>query len=297
MSALAPPARPRRRWLRFLLRQSIIGLTRLSGALAGAAERLRWVRLRHTWLKPRPGDIYIVTSPKAGTTWMQMIVHQLVTQGRGEFEHINQVSPFLEQLVRDAKAEALLDGLPSPRIIKTHLPYHRLKPPRDSRILYVTRNAADSLKSLYHHHFLVEDTPLDFDRFFRVVMDLEDPWLTHLESWWPHREDPHVLHVRYEDLVQDLEGGVRRVAAFCGLPIDESRMGDILEHCGIAYMKQHTQRFDNLGPRAAALARGTFIHQGGVGQGRAMLDEAQRAELDARVDSARQRLGMRGTGP
>ncbi|NTX16462.1 sulfotransferase domain-containing protein [Myxococcus sp. CA051A] len=289
-----PRSRP---WLRSLLRQSIIGLTWLSGRLLATAEWLRWVRLRYVWLKPRRGDIYIATSPKAGTTWMQMIVFQLVTQGRGEFEHINQVSPFLELLPRDATTEPLLDSLPSPRILKSHLPFQQLKPPRHSRIIYVTRNAADSLGSLYHHHCLMEATPLPFEGYFRVVMDVENPWLGHLESWWPHRKDANVLHVRYEDLIENLEAGVRRVAAFCELPIDESRLGNILERCGIAYMKQHNERFDMRGPQAALQGRGTFIHQGGVGQGRAKLSEEQRAELDTRVVRARQRLGMVATEP
>ncbi|WP_163865021.1 sulfotransferase domain-containing protein [Myxococcus eversor] len=187
-----PISRP---WLRFLLRQSLLGLTWLSRWLLVTAERLRWVRLRYVWLKPRAGDIYIAASPKAGTTWMQMIVFQLATQGRGEFEHISQVSPFLEMLPRDATREPLLDA-PEPV------------------------NAADSLGSLYHHHCLLEEAPIDFGSFFRVVMDEDDPWLRHLESWWPHHRDRNVLHLRYEDLTQDLEASVRRVAAFCGLPLD-----------------------------------------------------------------------------
>jgi|SRR5215217_123559 len=297
MSSLAPSVPRSRPWLRFLLRQSLHGLTRLSQLSLATVERLRWVRLRYVWLKPRAGDIYIATSPKAGTTWMQMIVFQLATQGRGEFEHIGQVSPFLEMLPPDATTEPLLDALPSPRIVKTHLSFQKLKPPRDSRILYVTRNAADSLGSLYHHHCLVEEAPIDFDRFFRLVMDEDDPWLRHLESWWPHRGDRNVLHVRYEDLSQDLEAGVRRVAAFCGLPLDESRLGDILEKCGLAYMKQHNERFDMRGPQGALQGKGTFIHQGGVGQGRAKLSAEQRAELDARVSKARERLGMTALEP
>src|SRR5688572_22781696 len=43
-----------------------------------------------------PDDIFIVTYPKSGTTWLQMIVYQLTTDGAMDFGHIDEVSPFLE---------------------------------------------------------------------------------------------------------------------------------------------------------------------------------------------------------
>ncbi|WP_163865020.1 hypothetical protein [Myxococcus eversor] len=62
-------------------------------------------------------------------------------------------------------------------------------------------------------------------------------------------------------------------------------------------MKQHNERFDMRGPQAALQGKGAFIHEGGVGQGRAKLSTEQRVELDARVGHARERLGMAATEP
>jgi hypothetical protein len=275
------------------IRWGLSALRFIIGPATVATQALQWLRLRYLRLKPRPGDIYVATAAKAGTTWMQQIVYQLVTQGRGEFEHIYQVSPFLEDLLAASWSERLLDELPSPRILKTHLFHGQLRPPPDSRIIYVTRNAADSLVSLYHHRVLCEGYRLDFDAAFVQGDPLPVHWFRHLESWWPHRGDPNVLHVRYEDLVGDLEGSIRRVARFLDLPLAEDRMGDILEKCGFAYMKRHDARFDiRLAFFDGRSPRPAFIRKGAVGDGRTGLTPEVRATLDGRLGPLREKLGL-----
>ena len=46
--------------------------------------------------KPRLNDVFIVTPPKCGTTWMQQILHQLRTGGDMSFDEISDVVPFIE---------------------------------------------------------------------------------------------------------------------------------------------------------------------------------------------------------
>jgi len=248
-------------------------------------------QLRYEWLKPRPGDIYIATTEKSGTTWTQMILYQLVTEGRGEFDHICQVSPAYEGLVFVPGAREILDALPSPRLFKTHLYYNELRPPHDAKVVYVTRDAADTIASLYHHHCLLTGTNVPVETSFWDSMWGPRTWFKHLESWWPHRKDPNVLHVRYEDLVRDREGQIRRIAAFCGIPINEERMGDILEKTGFAYMKQHDAKFDVRIPfYGAPGSRSNFIRKGRVGSGGEELTPAHRAQVQERVAKLREKL-------
>lgn len=272
----------------------LLGLVNhLSTPLTFARFALRWFRLRHAMLKPRPGDIYVATAPKTGTTWMQQIVYQVLTGGRGEFEHLYQVSPYLEELMLRSFAEAVLDALPSPRILKTHMPYWLVAPPPDSRVVYVTRNAADSLVSLHNHACLESGYRHKLDVPFLRKSMLLKRWLWHLESWWPHRADPNVLHLRYEDLAEDLEGGIRKVAGFLGVTLEEDRMGAILEKCGFAYMKQHADRFDVRLPLFDRESpRLGFIRKGVVGDGRAVLTPEVQAALGERMGPLRKKLGI-----
>ena len=53
-------------------------------------------RLHGLNFKPRSKDVFVVTPPKCGTTWMQQILHQLRSGGDMSFEEISDVIPFLE---------------------------------------------------------------------------------------------------------------------------------------------------------------------------------------------------------
>ena len=53
----------------------------------------------------------------------------------------------------------------------------------------------------------------DIGRYYMDYVDLMEHW----DSAIPD----HVLRVQHEDVVADLEGQVRRILAFCGLPFEE----------------------------------------------------------------------------
>mgnify|MGYP001552084253 FL=1 len=71
----------------------------------------------------RPSDVLINTAPKAGTTWMQQILHQLRSGGDPDFFSIDEVVPWLE-LPRTGKTVseilATYEAMADPRLCKTH---------------------------------------------------------------------------------------------------------------------------------------------------------------------------------
>ena len=67
----------------------------------------------------RPDDVFIVTYPKAGTTWTQRIAQLIMCRGDVERDPrlVSDAVPWFEKLPQiDA------DKLPSPRIFKSHTP-------------------------------------------------------------------------------------------------------------------------------------------------------------------------------
>ncbi|HVR97475.1 MAG TPA: sulfotransferase domain-containing protein [Thermoanaerobaculia bacterium] len=242
---------------------------------------------------PRPEDVFIATAPKSGTTLLQMMLYQLTTDGAMSFPHIDSVSPFYELDFLRGAPPGFHDRLPSPRIFKTHLRYENL-PPGVPRVLYMVRDVWDVVLSSYHHECLVTGMDLNLEMFIDRYLARQTrfvPWFEHMRSWWPHRDDSNVLFLRYEEAIADLEGTVRKVAAFCGIPIDETQMPRIVERCGLEFMKRHNEKFD---PRLRRVQGepGTFIREGKAGKGRQALSERQQQEIARRLDALAQQLGQ-----
>jgi hypothetical protein len=249
--------------------------------LSEAARSIQLVKLRHFDFVPRPDDILIVTYPRSGTTWMQMILYQLTTDGDMDFPHIYEYCPWFESSSRCAGG---FEGRPSPRLFKSHLPYRQI-PKGPCKYVYVARNGKDVAVSYYHlyrTHSGYQGTFAEFfDLFLRGKVEFGS-WFQHVKGWWRHRNDPNVLFLRYEDLLGDLEGCLRRVGAFCGLDISPERFPTILERCGFAFMKQHESQFDPL--TGSMWEHGSqlnaFLRRGRAGEGKECLSHGQAARFD-----------------
>ncbi|MCY1021306.1 sulfotransferase domain-containing protein [Pyxidicoccus sp. MSG2] len=267
----------------------------LAGLIYNLGQRYREMLRYRLEFRPQPADIFIATYPKSGTTWMQMLLVQLLSGGLAEFDHICQKSPYFEAVIRSGRFD-FLEKLPSPRVFKTHMYYEMLRPSKESRIIFITRDAQDTFVSCYHHAELALKFRSPFDRFIDGMVrgrGVFGSWYGYMRSWMPHRNDANVLWVRYEDMKQDLEGQARRVAAFLGIPVPEERLADILEKCSFAYMRQHDPKFDfRLSMHEES--PGHFIRQGGSGT-RPQFREEHVAELERNLTKLRGDLSMSET--
>jgi hypothetical protein len=262
----------------------VAGLVQWLGSLlSGAAGTIQLFNLRHCEFVPRPDDIFIVTYPRSGTTWMQMILYQLTTDGDMDFPHINEYCPWFERSIRSADG---FEGRPSPRLFKSHLAYRQI--PRGlCKYIYIARDGKDVAVSYFHFsrsHLGFRGT---FDEFFDLFMrgNVEGgSWFEHVKSWWRHRKDSNVLFLRYEDLIANLETCVRKIIAFCGLEVAPERIPTIVERCSFAFMKQHENQFDHLTGTLweQGLQLNAFLRRGKCGDGRERLSPQQTSRF-ARV--------------
>ncbi|MDP2135545.1 MAG: sulfotransferase domain-containing protein, partial [Sulfuritalea sp.] len=93
-------------------------------------------------------DILVSTYSKSGTTWMQMILYQLTTDGDMGFDHLFDISPWVYY---SALREVPPASTPQPRILKSHDSYARFARGRRGRFIFVVRDGRDVCLSLFHH--------------------------------------------------------------------------------------------------------------------------------------------------
>ncbi|XP_077536641.1 sulfotransferase ssu-1-like [Haemaphysalis longicornis] len=170
--------------------------------------------------EPRPGDTFIVSYPKCGTTWVQYIVYSILHAGV-PFDHITQLlveSPFLEL----CGAEVVnLD--PRPPTIKTHLPFDEKRFSPFAKYIYIVRNPYDVCVSGYHQaktQTLNDGGNLDIGTYVRNFVEGTGSYGRYFEDsllpWYRHRRDSNVLFLTYEDLHADIENQLKRIAYFLG---------------------------------------------------------------------------------
>ncbi len=210
----------------------------------------------------REDDIIIGTYAKSGTTWVQQIVAQLIFNGE-EGLPVAQMSPWLD--FRLPPLEEKLPGIEAQehqRFIKTHLPVDALVFSPKAKYLYIARDGRDVVWSFYNHHYYMNDIFYDGIRALRYLgrvwerprtNDLREyfldwfnnegfplwPFWENLRTWWAIRDLPNVYLVHYQNLKDDMEGQMRKIAAFLDIPIDERRWDTMVDHCTFDYMKNH----------------------------------------------------------
>ncbi|XP_055935691.1 sulfotransferase 1 family member D1-like [Argiope bruennichi] len=196
--------------------------------------------------KPRPNDVFIVTYPKCGTTWAQHILLHLFSRGEAVDENkFFSATPFLE--VTGAKAA---ETMPRPGALKTHLPFHLTPWSDEAKYIYITRNPKDCCVSYYHH---MKNLPGHgfkgtFDEFFECFISGNigyGDYFDNLLGWYEHRNDPNVLFMTYEEMKENPEAAILKMASFIDeeeyaklLREDPEKLQRVLKYSSFKHMKE-----------------------------------------------------------
>ena len=122
-------------------------------------QRTRVYRCHHLdstrWddIVPRPDDIVITTSLKAGTTWTQRIVSLLVFQTVELPNTLHWVSPWPDSrfIIPKAEMREVVESLRHRRFLKSHLALDGLPYRESTKYIYVGRDTRDVFMSTWNH--------------------------------------------------------------------------------------------------------------------------------------------------
>ena len=260
---------------------------------------------RWNWFTPRKDDIIVATSYKAGTTFTQTIVGNLLFPDGNLPGPASFISPWLD--FRPFPLELVLEQLEEQehrRYIKTHTPLDGLPYYSEAKYLCVTRDPRDVFMSLLNHwgshteEFypsmnnvpgLVGDP---FPVFDGDIKRIWRDWITH--SWfdweiggypywshlsyaltfWSYRHLPNIKMLHFNDLLADLDGQMRDVAAFLEIDVPEELWPDVVKRCTFAEVKKDPSKV--VGENIAFAFKGgadTFINKGTNGRWVGVLDD------------------------
>ena len=242
--------------------------------------------------RPRPSDVIIAPFGKCGTTWLQQIFHTLRTGGDMDFDDISRVVPWIETsamlgLDIDAPQRA------EPHGFKSHLAYGAV--PKGAKAIVSLRDPKDAFVSMYRfmEGWFFEPGTISIRDFAPMQLartDLGNSYWHHLISWWAERDNPDVLLLSYAGMIAEPEAHIRKVAAFCGIALDEALLKLTLERSSIDFMLVHKDKFDDLMMRTLSETRcglppgsdSAKVRKGGVGGHKAELPDEIGTQLDAK---------------
>lgn len=203
-------------------------------------------------LEPRPGDLYITSWGKSGTTMMQQMFHQLrmgAATGTGDmdFDDISRMTPWEDtaaMLDKDMNAPQRA----APRGFKSHREYERL--PAGGRYVVTLRDPHETYVSFYRFFdgWHIERGAFTLEEFFPVWM-LGGPggcdYFTHLLSWYARRHEPDTLLATYRWAVRNKTTMIRRLARFIGVEPTDELVALVEAHTTREFMHAHKDRFDD----------------------------------------------------
>ncbi|KAH6798676.1 sulfotransferase 12 [Perilla frutescens var. frutescens] len=250
-------------------------------------------------------DIFLVSTPKSGTTWLKAIVFALVNRRRYPVtaadhplitRNPHDLVPFLEIKLYADNQIPDFSSHSSPRLFSTHLPHASLpesvrKGGGACKIVYLCRNPKDIFVSLWHFTNRLKprgdaSNPISevFDMFCNGISLFGPCWDHALEYWNIFRENSGgVLFVKFEEMKKNPGVQLRRLSEFLGFPFSPAE-----EEAGVAEEILRLCSFDSLSGlevnRSGKLSSGeenkAFFRRGVVGDWKNYLDDKMVERFD-----------------
>lgn len=267
---------------------------------SAVSDNRRWANFR-----PRPGDIFVCTPPKCGTTWTQTIITSLLWPAGDAPGPVLELSPWIEfELFPIEQVLETLEAQRHRRFMKSHTPADGIPFFDDARYVVVGRDGRDAFMSLCNHleRFRAEIReglnlraaadgvpPMpgwDGDSHGFFPQWLEEPiHFEHIATFWERRADPRVLFVHFNDLKADLAGEMRRIAAFLDIAVPEAQWPAVVERCTFEAMRAREAEIGLLEMAFEGGVKG-FLFKGTNGRWRDVLTADELAAYARRANAA-----------
>ncbi|XP_037662931.1 sulfotransferase 1C3-like [Choloepus didactylus] len=231
----------------------ILNILEMDGARVPVVSKEIWDKIYN--FHARPDDLMLASYPKSvfsGTTWMQEILDMIQNDGdvaKCKRANSSEKHPFIELAFPHMEKSGLEKAIemPSPRMLKTHLPSHLIPPSvwkQNCKVIYVARNAKDCLVPYYYFHKMTSllPDPQSWEEFFEDFMSGKlsyGSWYDHVKGWWAAKDKHSILYIFYEDLKRNPKRVIHKLLEFLEKPLSEEIINKIIYHTSFDVMKEN----------------------------------------------------------
>ncbi|QBF29736.1 sulfotransferase domain-containing protein [Thalassococcus sp. S3] len=214
----------------------------------------------------RPDDVFVVTPPKSGTTWVQTIVALLFTGDPAVEAELSVKMPWIDIRVREMPdVAARLEAMTHRRCMKSHTPMDGVPLDDHAQYICVFRHPLDAHFSYRKH---LRNIPMPWFGLWYPEDDVDgvtfrrfldggaegfdgdamplDHIIRHYQAALALADRPNVSMFHYADMTRDLPGTFARLAELLGITHSAQVMDQLVE----------TAHFDNMRAQAARFAPG-----------------------------------------
>lgn len=190
-----------------------------------------------------PGDLFLVTYPRSGSTWSRFLFGNLFHADQAvNFTNVDWLVPTIED-----HPDRTLRSLP--RILKSHECFD----PRYPRVIHIVRDPRDIAVSFYYYALKVRLVPEGYsmddfvDRFVATRIagwaDRLGSWEDHTRSWMcMRRGKSNYCLIRYEDLIADPVRELARTASLLRMELTPSKIERAVQLSSASEMRSLEQQ-------------------------------------------------------
>uniref|UniRef100_A0A182IP82 Sulfotransferase domain-containing protein n=1 Tax=Anopheles atroparvus TaxID=41427 RepID=A0A182IP82_ANOAO len=262
----------------------------------------------------RLDDVWLMSFPRAGSTWAQEMVWLLGNNldyeaARSQLQQVR--TPLLElsaifsddrsveeTVTRHEQINSVqcVRQMTGRRFIKCHLPWQLHPRELDTvrpKMIYVVRNPKDLCVSYYYYCQLIHRSEGTFRELCEIFLADQlpiGPMWAHALAFWKRRNQDNILFLKYEDMKRNLPQVVRRCAQFLefGRELTEDEVQRMCEHLQFDRMQRNPAvNLEPLMKESSIVQQDAgvkFIRKGEIGDWKNHMDAAMSARFDAWIE-------------
>ncbi len=248
--------------------------------------------VKRNYIQGTEEDLYLVSYPRSGVTWLRVMLSELAYQSSGES------LADLDYFVPDLSLNVLSDQIiPSSRhIFKSHESYlwNHWKTEKYKKVVYLMRDPRDVALSYYRYNQKLCNYAGSLDEFIADwIAGRISPgtWSQHVDSWEASSIEKYGVQsclIKYEDLTRQPLAELKKISEFFSITADLKALEKAVSNSSVERMRQKEAK----GKRRVEIASGfEFIGKAESGQWKTALTRSQQETLENAFGKTMKRFG------